>query len=75
MLKKLLRRIKRLVCLAHYHDWPTHKSAFTVPNQHTLVFCKRCGEEFFGRTFDDLRAVPFDDIGDPHIDYKDWSED
>lgn len=76
MLKNLLQRIKRLICLARQHDWPVDEfGAFEMPNEHTLKFCKRCGAEFFGRTIAGLRAMPFEAIEEPISKYHDWSED
>lgn len=75
MLKTILKRIKRLVCQALDHDWPTHQGAFHIPHKHCLVFCKRCGEEFYGRTLADLRAIPEHELEEPVASYLDWSED
>jgi hypothetical protein len=76
MLKRLLRLLRRLICLVRYHEWPLDEfGAFEMRHEHHLKFCKRCGVEFYGRTLADLRAMPFEDIEEPRADYRDWSED
>lgn len=75
MLRKMRKRLGALVCRFRDHDWPTRHGAFQIPNPQTLVFCKRCGEEFYGRTLADLRAIPEHELQDHEFDYADWSED
>jgi|GEM_PF-3453098 len=62
MKRTFFQRLKgNTLCQLFDHDWPMENGAFVV-NDYALLHCKRCREEFYGRTFEDLRPLDISEL-------------
>ena len=61
MKRTLWQRLKGIYCSLFDHDWPTEHGAFCV-HDYALLHCKRCREEFYGRTSADLAPLDISEL-------------
>ncbi|MGH1447908.1 MAG: hypothetical protein ACRBBM_00585 [Pseudomonadaceae bacterium] len=57
----MIKAFRKLACAVRGHRYPTN-----LFDNFSLCFCKRCGQEVAGRTWEDILDAPDDD------DYPDY---